>query len=116
MRIRLDYAGLGPVEITLVRHEGGSMSAHLVTDTESSRQSLNENIAQLRNSLENAGLRLQELDISCRPFSADGQGDSQGRGGGNAESPLSHTASTKVAGGISEDNGESDIRLLNLRA
>lgn len=116
LKIRLNSMDLGSVEITLVRHESGSMSAHLVTDSESSRQSLNENLAQLRNSLENAGLQLQELDISCRSFSSARQGDSQGRDGDQTGTPQFHSAATQNADGISEANGEGDTRLLNLRA
>lgn len=117
LKIRLDSGDLGSVEITLVRHEGGSMSAHLVTDTEGSRQALNENLIQLRNSLENAGLQLHELDISCRSFaSGTFQGGREGRDGSQAGASPFHPAATNEAGGILEANSESDIRLLNLRA
>lgn len=117
LKIRLDSADLGAVEITLVKNEGGSMSAHLVTDRESSMQALNENLTQLRGSLENAGLHLHELEISCRSFSGGTQqGGRQGRDGDQAATGPFHSAATQDASGISEANGESDIRLLNLRA
>lgn len=117
LKMRLDSIDLGSIEITLVRHESGSMSAHLVAESEASRQALNENLAQLRSSLENAGLQLKELDISCRSFStASHQGDRQGREGTHANAGQLHSALSQDASGIPEANGESDIRLLNLRA
>lgn len=115
LKFRLDPADLGSVEITLVRHENGSMSAHLVAESDSAMHTLHENVAELRGSLENSGLQLQELEISSRSFSPTGQGDNQGRHDHTGPT-RNQPAANSDSGGISEGKDDSELRLLNLRA
>ncbi len=115
LKIQLHPSELGTVEISLVKNESGSVNAHIVADNESAHASLNENVEQLRSSLENAGLQIEKLEVNFRSASSPGQGE------GNGGSAHGHTASNSpdVASdpvGISENDEESASRLVSLRA
>lgn len=115
MKIHLRPEELGAVEVTLVRHDNGAFSARLTAENESSRQALTDNIVQLRQSLEAAGLRLQDIEVGSRPSSFTGQGEGHGHREQSGSAHFSPDANAD-RGGLSEGTGENDIRLLNLRA
>lgn len=65
IKIRLNPADLGTVEITLVRNAEGVLDAHIHTDNPATHNALKETLAQLRDSLENSGNKVGTLDTSC---------------------------------------------------
>jgi flagellar hook-length control protein FliK len=115
LKMRLSPAELGSVEITLIRNDDGSMSAQLMTETESAQSSLSESLSQLRESLESAGIQVEAIEIGCKSFSSAGQGDGregprmQQNAGGNDPATAAET------GSAAEETGD-DNRLLDLQA
>lgn len=114
LKMQLHPAELGMVEITLVRHGSGSVSAHIMAENEAARSSLNENMLQLRESLESAGLQVEKLEVGFRSSSSHGQG-------GN-DRPAQQERAYFQPGvindqiGMSENTGGSEDRLVSLRA
>jgi hypothetical protein len=114
LKMRLNPAELGAVEITLEKNSSGSISAHFQTENEKTRQILSESLMQLRASLENSGWHVGNLNISCGA-SSNGEGgtESQSQNFGKAED---RSALTTGSGGDSSNEGEKEDRLVNLRA
>jgi flagellar hook-length control protein FliK len=113
MRMRLHPAELGTVDISLERNSAGGLNAHFNTANDSAREVLTHNLDQLRESLQNAGWQVGQLQVSSgsSPFtSANDQRDRQ---------PQSETFRGHMPGNSAEqsDQTEQDTsRLLNLRA
>jgi hypothetical protein len=117
LRLHLHPAELGSVEITVERHESGMVSTRIVAENERASASLNENLLQLRDALEKAGLQVDRVEVSFRPPSSSTMGQ-----GGNQEQPSgrrtdSHQpAGIEDRGGIAEVRGDDEDRLVSLRA
>ena len=115
LKMRLHPAELGAVEITLVRHESGSVSAQITAETEAAYASLNDNMIQLRESLENAGLQIEKLEVGHRSASSTGQGGNQ-NGQGHSHPAYYQPDAVPDHGGISDSTDETPNRLVSLRA
>jgi len=113
MRMRLHPAELGTVDISLERNSNGRLNAHFNTANDNAREVLTQNLDQLRESLQNAGFQIGQLQVSSgsTPFSsANGQSD---RG------PQSESFQGHMSGSNTEQSDETEqdaSRLLNLRA
>ena len=91
------------------------MSARLLAETDSAQGSLSENLTQLRESLESAGIQVETIEIGCRSFSSAEQGDGRNR---QHIQQNAHAASAGSAAEIvtaAEESGDED-RLVNLQA
>jgi len=113
--IRLKPEELGTVEITLVRNAEGIIDAHFTTDNPQTQYLLDETIAQLRESLENSGIKVGSIETSCSTTTFS---DTQG-GDGSSKPPTHSTGRVPLRETFEElpKNDESRIeRLVNLRA
>ena len=115
LKMRLSPAELGSVEITLVKHHGGGLSAHINTETAAAHSALNEDLSQLRQSLESAGLTVDSLEIGCSPFSNEDQGGTQHRELLNEATRSPGPASSNEDSAAASGNGDVN-RLVSLRA
>ena len=73
LRMKLNPEELGTVEIQLEKTASGSISAHFRTDNDSAKHILTNNLEQLRESLQNLGMQVGQLDISNGNSNAAGQ-------------------------------------------
>lgn len=115
LKMRLSPADLGMVEITVERNEAGRINAHFQTESQATREILNESLVQLRDSLEKSGVQVGEIDISCTTLSSNGN---EGRGKERQEfgSAEDQPGGTTDFDGISQTEDDKQDRLLNLRA
>lgn len=114
IKIRLKPEELGSVEITLVKSADGVIEAHFRTENPQTQQLLNETLAQLRESLENSGIKVGSLETSCGSTFAgpDGGGSSREENDGvNTQTHLRTTFDETVK---VDEPGTN--RLVNLRA
>lgn len=115
LKMRLNPADLGALEITLDRGAGGKINAHIQTDSESTRRILGETLNQLRASLESSGSQVGELKISYDSSAQNGgkRQQDQTQNFGPAEG---QTAAANNRDGISQSEDADQDRLVNLRA
>lgn len=64
LSLRLHPAELGTIEIKLERNSSGMLNAFFQTDTDGARQVLTNSLEQLRDSLQNAGWQIGQLEIT----------------------------------------------------
>jgi flagellar hook-length control protein FliK len=94
IRIQLEPEHLGRVRIALERGEGG-MNARIAVENDAVRQIVDSNLAGLKQSLEDQGIKLQNLDVSVEHrhaslFNPDGSNAREffrrpGNGGGASQ-------------------------------
>ena len=115
MKMRLNPAELGAVEITIEKGAGGRMSTHFQTESQHTRQILSESLSQLRESLERSGINVGDMEISCGSFSSAGSEERRDKPQkfGTAGST---SAGTTNFDGISTTEDDATDRLVNLRA
>jgi flagellar hook-length control protein FliK len=114
IEIRLDPRELGSVEVKISSDSNGHVSAHISADNEQAGRILAQEIDQLREQLERAGLVIENLDVSVGHDKLAGsdnfeQNSSERQGSYSQE--VSDTQSS-MAGGTSEDATD---RLLSVR-
>lgn len=113
--IRLKPEELGTVEITLIKNSEGIIDAHFTTDNPQTQYLLDETLAQLRESLENSGIKVGSIETSC---SSTTFSDTQG-GDGSSKPPTHSNDRVPLRETFEElpKSDESKIdRLVNLRA
>lgn len=71
LKMRLNPAELGTVEIRLEKNADGHLKAHFSTETETARTALHENIDQLRNTLEKSGWQVGAVEVTVSTASTD---------------------------------------------
>lgn len=71
LKMRLNPAELGTVEIRLEKSADGHLKAHFSTESETARTALHENIDQLRNTLEKAGWQVGAVEVTVSTASTD---------------------------------------------
>lgn len=64
LKMRLHPAELGAVEITIEKSNSGALNAYFQTETDGARQALSQNIEQLRDTLQQAGWQVGQMEIS----------------------------------------------------
>lgn len=117
LKMRLHPAELGSVEITVVRHRSGSVTATIAAEREHTSSTLSENVGQLRDSLEKAGLLVEKIEVDLRPSSSStmGQGEKhEASSGGRTEAHQPVVIDDHH--GISDVKDVSQDRLVSLRA
>lgn len=117
LKMRLHPAELGSVEITVVRHRSGSVTATIAAEREYTSSTLSENVGQLRDSLEKAGLLVEKIEVDLRPSSSStmGQGEKhEASSGGRTEAHQPVVIDDHH--GISDVKDVSQDRLVSLRA
>ncbi len=116
LKMRLNPAELGEVEIKLEKDAAGKITAHIRTENESARHILAESLGQLRDSLQNSGWQVERLEVSCNPNQSSGNEHRE------KESRQNETERGNAFGfnGNVENEGETAEnpadRLVNLRA
>lgn len=71
LKMRLNPAELGTVEIRLEKNADGHLKAHFSTESETARTALHENIDQLRNTLEKSGWQVSAVEVTVSTASTD---------------------------------------------
>ncbi|CAN5362983.1 hypothetical protein BH10ACI2_BH10ACI2_06500 [soil metagenome] len=115
MKMRLNPADMGTVEITLEKSASGTINAHFRTESHATQQILNESLVRLRESLETAGLQVGDLDTSCSGSTSSGSEHSDERPRQFTTSELPPVGIPSFDGISKSDDGLKD-RLVNLRA
>ncbi len=67
LRMRLHPAELGTIEIKLERNDSGTLNAYFKTETDGARAALTSNLEQLRETLQNAGWQIGQMEITNSP-------------------------------------------------
>ncbi len=119
LKMRLNPAELGEIEIRLEKDASGKINAHIQTKTEATQHILGESLGQLRESLQNAGWQVEKLEVS---FDANQSNGNEHRENGSREFETEETGRKNAFGfdGNLENEGEKtenpSDRLVNLRA
>jgi flagellar hook-length control protein FliK len=117
IKLRLKPTELGEVEIRIERDSVGNIRAHFHTTSETTRHILSESLGQLRDSLQNSGLKVESLEVSSNPQPSAGneKGDQQSRHGERFERVGNDATFSNIE---NEDESQEDPaqRLVNLRA
>ncbi len=115
MKMRLNPAELGTVEITIEKSASGRISAVFHTENESTQRLLNDGLAHLRNSLENSGCQVGNLATSCNSTSANGSNGRDAR----PQNPGTAGEGSALVNDLemnSTNEDDQQDRLVNLRA
>ncbi len=116
IKIRLKPEELGTVEITLIKNSEGTIEARFVTDNPQTQHLLDQTLAQLRESLENSGMKVGSLETSCSSaFSDTYNGGGSTRDSGSQPSDSRIPLRTAFDEPLAKDELKAD-RLVNLRA
>ena len=115
MKMRLHPAELGNVEITLEKNSSGAITARFQTESEQTRQILDQGLEHLRTALEHAGFQVAELHISHDASLAAG-GDAQKNSPQNFGRAEQRSAPDGGPDGVLTNEDEHNDRLVNLRA
>lgn len=114
MKMRLNPAELGEVEIRLEKDASGKINAHIRTENETARNILSESLGQLRDALQNSGLNIEKLEVSCNPNQTNGN---EGRENGSRQTETGREMNFGNVEKEDEKRAESAVdRLVNLRA
>lgn len=119
LKMRLNPAELGAVEIKIEKDAGGNLNAHFQTENEETRQILTDNLAELRDRLEDSGLQLERIEVSCGSFTLAGnETREQSSQAFENAFPFSDSHSKTESNPIVKDeaNSEKSNRLLSIRA
>lgn len=119
LKMRLNPAELGAVEIKIEKDSGGNLNAHFQTEREETRQILTDNLAELRDRLENSGLQLERIEISCGSFASTGneaRGDASQAFENRFPSANSKPSAENNPIVKDEANSEKSHRFLSIRA
>lgn len=120
LKMRLNPAELGGVEIKIEKDEAGKINAHFRTEKEETRKILTENIAQLRDSLQDSGVQIDRVEVSCDANSFAGNEARENSSQAEKDAARNSFAQTSDSSGqanTKEDlNSEKSNRLLSVRA
>jgi flagellar hook-length control protein FliK len=120
LKMRLNPAELGGVEIKIEKDANGKINAHFTTEKEETQKILTENIAQLRDSLQDSGWQVERVKVSCDSFSFggnDARENSSQAGENAARNSFVNTGDAGGSANTKEDlNSEKSDRLLSVRA
>jgi flagellar hook-length control protein FliK len=117
IRIRLKPEELGQVEVQLSRDAAGKVSAQMLVERENARQVLSQTLPQLRQALEQAGIVVDQLQVSSESSSFAGNARNQDQPDEN-NSRASFMSSNQSANASKVSAGEHvrDHKLLSLNA
>jgi flagellar hook-length control protein FliK len=114
LKMRLHPAELGTVEIKLERNSSGTLNAYFQTETEGARAALTNNLDQLRDSLQNAGWQIGQMEITNGSLSstADHHRENRSRQSESVEN-YNFSRSSETPDDLEQNNSN---RLLSLLA
>lgn len=114
LKLRLHPAELGTVEITLEKNSSGVLNAHFKTETAEAQQALSKGLEQLRETLQNNGWNIGQMDITSGSNSTT---DNQNRQNNQQKSEwIENFAFNRSSEQPDETENNSPKRLLNLQA
>jgi flagellar hook-length control protein FliK len=113
--MRLNPEELGSVEITIEKSSTGKITAHFQTESESTRQILQQGLEHLRTTLESTGSKVGDLKISCGSSSSNGN-ESSGNKPQQFGSSESRSQRASVSEGILNHEVDPTDHLVSLRA
>ena len=115
LKMRLNPEELGSVEITIQKSSTGKITAHFQTESESTRQILQQGLEHLRTTLESIGSQVGDLKISCGSFTSNGNESSGNKPQqfGSSESPSQGASSSD---GVLNPEDDPTDHLVSLRA
>ncbi len=118
LRFSLNPAALGRVEVEVMRDAEGHISAALTVEQSDTAQALTHGIGQLRESLEHAGLVVEQLQVTVQMQSQNAQQFGQQPSQQQASSPANPKADSLPAAALSADETTpaSENKLLSLHA
>ncbi len=119
LRFSLNPAELGRVEVEVTRDAAGHISAALTVEQSDTAQALTQGIGQLRESLEHAGLVVEQLQVTVQMQSQNAQQFGQQQPSQQqASSPSNPKADSLPADALSADETTpaSENKLLSLHA
>jgi flagellar hook-length control protein FliK len=115
LKMRLNPAELGTIEITVEKSSTGKVNVHFKTERQETRQILNDSLVNLRDSLERSGTNVGDVDITCSSFASNGN-ESRGERPQTFGTTENQPVGTANFDGISQHEDDKDDRLVNLRA
>jgi flagellar hook-length control protein FliK len=116
LKMRLNPAELGEVEIRIEKDSSGKIHAHIRTENESARHILAESLGQLRDTLQNSGWQIERLEVSCNPNQSSGN---EQRENGSRENETARNNVFGFDGNVENEDEKQENpadRLVNLRA
>lgn len=120
LKMRLNPAELGAVEIRIEKDAAGNLNAYFQTENEEARKILTENLAQLRDSLQDSGWQFERVEVSCGSFSFAGNEAREEASRAFENTVQNSSVQTADAVGAvnnkDEMNSEKSNRLLSVRA
>jgi flagellar hook-length control protein FliK len=121
IKITLRPEELGRIEIEVKRGSEGRLSAQLLVERDATHHVLLNGIGQLRETMENAGLSLDRLEVSCGSDFSSLRGNQTGTGGrgGDAQSARFFETFAEDSSMANVETGGSETvleRLISLRA
>lgn len=119
LKMRLNPAELGTVEIHLEKSADGHLKAHFSTESETARTALHENIDQLRNTLEKAGWQVGAVEVTVSTTATDQFNGSRNNGENQPNSFYQSFSKVENADNLSqtEPSEKDDLsHIVSLRA
>ncbi len=116
LRIRLKPEELGQVEVQLSRDAAGKVSAQMFVERENARQVLSQTLPQLRQALEQAGIVVDQLQVSSESSSFAGNARNQDQPGEDNSRASFVGSNRETASGVSAPEQVRDHKLLSLNA
>jgi flagellar hook-length control protein FliK len=116
LKMRLNPAELGEVEIKLEKDASGKINAHIRTENEAARHILAESLGQLRDSLQNSGWQVEKLEVHCNPNQSSGN---EQRENHSRENETGRNTAFGFDGNVENEDETAENsanRLVNLRA
>jgi flagellar hook-length control protein FliK len=118
IRVRLRPEELGDVQINLTTDQQGRLNASINAERDITRQALASGLEHLRESLEQAGIHIENLEIGSNPAGGAGTGAQTDTG---PRQPSTHSTAAHAPHPLETSTGDDkstaeEERLLNLRA
>ena len=84
MELQLNPEHLGRVNLTITEKEG-MMTAQFTTQTEVAKEAIESQMASLRESLQNQGIKVEAIEVTVSEFGFERDGEAKGNGNGEPE-------------------------------
>ena len=119
LKMRLRPAELGTIEIRLEKTDAGTVKVQFQTETESARHILTESFEQLKTSLQNSGVQVEQIEVVTNQFLSGGNERRENESSKPATAE-NQTKEGKNFGGNADETDElkesQSKRLLSMRA
>lgn len=115
LTVKLQPENLGKMTITLGRDEGGILTGRLTVETEAVKQLLESHLSDLKDRLDHAGFRFQDLDVDVKSGTS-GERGAQAEREDAKDSPSSLAESRETESAWSRVDFRYSDRLVNVLA